>query len=123
MVDSDRPAPHPSVDTAFLVDQAVLFDERNGQVHELNPSASAVWMLIDGQSTLDMVAADLQEILGVPADVVRPDLDGIVAQFADQGLLVGSERVVREDAHNHSHAHEPAGGSDAVLVMARPPDP
>jgi len=119
---TDRPAPHEGVDTAFLVNQAVLFDDRNGRVHELNPSASAVWLLLDGELSLDDVAVELHELLGVDRDVLRADIDLVVADFADRGLLAGTEPLGDgHDDHDHrGHGHVADAGR---TVLAPPPDP
>jgi PqqD family protein of HPr-rel-A system len=126
---SVTPAPNPAIETAFLVNQAVLFDERDGRVHELNPSASAVWLLLDGTLTLDEVAAELEELLGVDQATVRADLDAVVADFADRGLLEGTEPIADDPHHGHDHAEPSAPGHDrgqhrtGLTVLPKPPEP
>jgi hypothetical protein len=114
-----RPTPHPAIETAFLENQAVLFDVRTGQVHELNPSASAVWLLLDGELTVEQIAAELHDLLGVPIETLRADAELIVADFARRGLLEGTEAVVEDDGH----AQTPRRAASAPTVLARPPDP
>ena len=46
----EPPRPHPAVETAYLAPEVVLWDGRHHQVHHLNPSASAVWLCIDGRA-------------------------------------------------------------------------
>jgi hypothetical protein len=117
-----RPAPHPAVDTAFLENQAVLFDDRTGKVFELNPSASAVWLLLDGQLTVADVAAELHELMGVPLETLGDDVELAVMDFAHQGLLVGTEPVADDAEVDAMRA--PAVSEAAVpTILARPPDP
>lgn len=122
-----RPAPHPSVETAFLAPEAVLFDDRHGEIHHLNPSASAVWLLIDGEVSIETIVADLSEIFGVPEADLLPDVETIVADFRSRGLLVGGDSAPTDSSAGEQP--EPAADSDAVdeppqriETLARPPD-
>ena len=127
----DRPQPHPAVETAFLAPEAVLWDGRHRQVHHLNPSASAVWLLIDGELSADQIAAELCDIFGTEYAVVRPDVDDAIAEFAGRGLLVGGT----DEHEHHDHEHEgaavghdqlhgdPSAAPAGVTPLARPPDP
>lgn len=118
------PVPNPAIDTAFLVNQAVLFDERDGRVHELNPAASAVWLLVDGETDLDGIADELHDLLGVERARIRDDLDEVVDDFARRGLLAGSEPISEwtpvEDGHGHEHDHAARIGP---TVLPEPPEP
>ena len=119
---TQRPKPHPAIDAAFLQNQAVLFDERTGQVHELNPSASAVWLLLDGELSVDDVAAVLQELVDVPFETLRADADSAVADFAASGLLEGTEPARRDADHDHRPTSA-VGANAGPVVLLRPPDP
>jgi len=123
---SERPAPHASVDTAFLVDQVVLFDDRNGRVYELDPSASAVWLLLDGEMSLGEVADELHELTGVEPDVLRATIDIVVTDFAGCGLLDGTEPAGDAAANgDHHDPRRPAGAAGAAgpSVLPAPPEP
>jgi hypothetical protein len=88
MNNQDRPARHPAVETAVLGTEAVIYDERSGMVHHLNPSACAIWMLLDGRRVGDVIAT-LSETSGVPrADIRREVLQAIV-ELGAAGLLAG----------------------------------
>jgi hypothetical protein len=136
------PGPHPAVETAFLAQESVLYDERTGMAYRLNPSASAVWMLIDGQTTVDRLVTEISEIVGAPVDNLRPDVDAVLDQFGAQGLLSdglpwkGVSAAATPPLPSHAKprlAHPPASaeiavalpvftaGGRAVLVDARPP--
>lgn len=82
------PRPHPAVTSVYLPPDGVLYDERTGQVYRLNPSAAAVWMLLDGSADVDAVAAEISTVFEVPVEQVRPDVQTAVDQFAGQGLLM-----------------------------------
>jgi len=131
MPPDQRPQPHPSVETAFLPPEAVLWDGRHHQVHHLNPSASAVWLLIDGELSADEIAAELCDIFGTEYSVVRPDVDDAIAEFARRGLLVGGDRPQGHDDPEHQgavsgHDHvpgDPLAEAAGVTPLPRPPDP
>lgn len=127
----ESPRPHPSVETAFLAPEAVLYDMRHHQVHHLNPSASAVWLLIDGVASADDIATELSDIFSAPYEVVRPDVAAAIEDFRGRGLLdTGEEAPSAADAdvgHGHdAHDHDVPGGAHAeagVRPLPRPPDP
>jgi hypothetical protein len=135
--DSMRPRPHASVETAFLPPDVVLFDDRHGEIHHLNASASAVWLMIDGELTVDDVADELSEIFSVPTDQIRPDVDTAIDDFRSRGLLDGSARADDPGSDRSAVADvEPSGAdpsgdevsdgesdvSPRLEIVGRPPD-
>jgi PqqD family protein of HPr-rel-A system len=88
MNDEDRPARHPSIETAMFEAEAeaVLYDERTGTVHHLNPSACAIWMLLDGRTVRDLVDT-LSQATGVPQTDIRRDVLRTIGMLRDAGLL------------------------------------
>ena len=82
------PTPHPAVETAYLPPEAVLYDERTGAVYRLNPSASAVWLLLDGTAGHDAITTQVADIYGLPPEQIHPDVGTALAMFAAQGLLL-----------------------------------
>lgn len=81
------PARHPAIETAWVVDRYLLFDDRDGVVHELSPSASVVWELVDGVRAADAIAEEVGERVG--ADV-SDDVRSVLADFDRLGLLSGA---------------------------------
>lgn len=82
----ERPIPHPSVETAILGSEAVLYDERAGTVHHLNASACAIWMLLDGR-TLEEIVSTLSQTTGVSSLDLRHDVERSIGQLRAAGLL------------------------------------
>ena len=68
-------------------DEALLLDERNGQVHVLNGTAAEVWELCAGDSTVEGVATALASSYGLGQEAVRDDVENIVETFRELGLL------------------------------------
>ena len=119
------PAPHPAIETAYLPPEAVLYDERTGRVYRLNPSASAVWMLMDGTADIDDIATDISEIFEIPVEQVRPDVATAMEEFAAQGLLAAGPGDVDEgdgpsleipDSVRPMLTHPPMDGEVAVAL-------
>ncbi len=109
-------APHEAIETVFLEPEAVLYDDRTKSVVRLNPSATAVWLLLDGATAPADIAAELAEIVGLPVDVLLPDVEAAIAEFDTQHLLAGDGDDVPDATVPHSDDQYP-------LVLARPPDP
>lgn len=86
MKDEDRPARHPSIETADFGTEAVLYDQRSGTVHHLNASACAVWRLLDGRSIGDIVSL-LSESTGIPPADIREDAARAIGELGTAGLL------------------------------------
>ena len=86
--DQTRPTPHPSIETALLGDEAVLYDERSGMVHHLNPPACAIWTLLDGRSVGELVDV-LSRSTGVPVAELGPEVRRAIENLAAAGLLDG----------------------------------
>lgn len=82
----DRPTRHPAIETAVLGTEAVLYDERSGAVHHLNPSACAVWMLLDGHP-VDDIAERLSEATGAPQAEILRDVVRVIADLRAARLL------------------------------------
>ncbi len=140
----EPPRPHPAVETAFLAPEVVLWDGRHQRVHHFNPSASAVWLFVDGKLTADQIATELSEIFETPQDAIRPDVDDALAEFLRLGLLDDNaglagdaSQAAADDHQHHDHQHhdhqhqtahtddlaERAAHVDEVAVVPRPPDP
>ena len=65
----------------------MLLNVESGAVYALNPSASLVWLLLDGVLPTPAVADELSEIIQLPADELLADVEAAIADFAEQGLL------------------------------------
>ncbi len=80
-----------------LIDDAVVvFDERSGSLHELNPTAGMVWELLDGNRP-QAVRAELSARFDVPEAVLADDVDAVIESFLACGLLSdrhGGEAIV-----------------------------
>ena len=66
--------------------EVVIYDDRSGMVHHLNPSASSIWLLLDGRP-LAAVIDELTRLTGMARDDLRRDVLQAVADLRDAKLL------------------------------------
>ena len=70
-------------------DLRMLFDRRKGVMYELNETASAVVeQLIKGPATAEGITAALQLEFEAPVEEIAPDVEQLLTEFADAGVLV-----------------------------------
>lgn len=99
--DAFSPAPRTSVATVEIDGEAVLYDEANGAIHRLSPTATIIWACFDGSSPLVEVIDDLAAAFGMAPMALRDDVLHLTRDLGTLGLLHGVE------------ADQPAVGDDA----------
>jgi hypothetical protein len=85
---SARPLPRPDLTTAELDGETVVYDPSNGQVHQLNATATLVWSLCDGERSVDDLARLVAESYAIPLDEARGDVAELVAGLLAANLVV-----------------------------------
>jgi Coenzyme PQQ synthesis protein D (PqqD) len=90
----ELPSHHPAMDTSYIDDEAVVFDDRTAVVHRLNPSATVVWLMCDGDTSADSMLAELSDAFDRPADDFRVDVTATLRRFWDSGMLAGSSPMI-----------------------------
>jgi hypothetical protein len=68
----------------------LLFDTRNLSSIAVTQSAALIWEACDGRSTVEAITADLVELYEAPAEVVAADVERLLEDFAQRGLLESS---------------------------------
>lgn len=81
------PRPLPEVVTVAVDGDAIVYDERREMAHLLSPTGAIVWELLDGETPLSELAADLSEVFGTDEDEVLLDLVALVRELGHRGLL------------------------------------
>lgn len=92
----DHPPAKVGPPAAHIVESEVdgrisLFDPQTQEVSMLNDTASDVWRLCDGTSTLDQVIELMAKAYGVEPDTVGHEVKATVETFYDKGLLAGKD--------------------------------
>ena len=87
--------PRREVVTVEIDGDAIVYDELRETTHLLNPTGAIVWGLLDGETRLDELSADLAEVFGVGVEEVLADVVALVHELGQRGLL---EHVAAEGA-------------------------
>ncbi|MGQ0668351.1 MAG: HPr-rel-A system PqqD family peptide chaperone, partial [Actinomycetota bacterium] len=64
-----------------LDQEAVIYDERSGDLHHLNPTATLVFQLLDGSATIRELSADIAEAFGLNPEEVEGQVRALVRRF------------------------------------------
>jgi PqqD family protein of HPr-rel-A system len=76
----------PHVTWVEVEREVIALDLRSGDVHLLDVPATFVWLLLEG-NTVDALVAALAAAYGADVAAVRADVDELLAQLRDRGLV------------------------------------
>jgi PqqD family protein of HPr-rel-A system len=82
-----RPVRKPEVWLRQAGDENAVYNPANGSVHLLNETALAIWDLCDGQTSADEMVTAVCELTGMHPDIVTEDVQRILGEFEEAGLL------------------------------------
>ena len=85
--------PAESVHTELFSDRefnSVIYDSRSQRVIRLNPSATAVWSLVDGVATETQIVSEIQEIFDLSHESAALSVKAAIEQFRTADLLAAS---------------------------------
>lgn len=117
----DRPARAAHVAWVELDGEAVLYDEETEALHVLNPTATVVWSVLDGEVSLAELAGELAEAYGLEIDEVTGQVVDLTRQLGGQGLLDGIARAEPEPAATDDPADETADETTAETDLGEDP--
>lgn len=70
--------------------EGLLYDREGELVHILNVTALEIWRHCDGEKDLEIIEAAVRaRFSGVNGQDVRGDIERLIIQFGERGLLVG----------------------------------
>lgn len=72
-------------------DENVIYDPETKVVHILNATATAIWVLCDGETTPEEMVDAICELSGLPREVVVEDVRRILLQFEEADILTWTE--------------------------------
>jgi PqqD family protein of HPr-rel-A system len=84
-----RPKARDDLEVVEIDGEAVVYDERTGNLHHLNPTAALVLAVCDGTATIRELAGDLAAEFGEPPDRLERDVRTLLRRFRLGGLLDG----------------------------------
>lgn len=91
-----RPQVRPDLTIVELDGEAVVYDEETTDLHHLNPTATVVLGLCDGESTLKEISTDISVAFGAPIEEVEPQVRTLIRRFRKVKLLVPNGSAAQE---------------------------
>lgn len=85
------PRRHPDAASRVYDDEAFIVLPGRGQYKILNGTGTRIWDLIDGQRTLDEIAAVIAEEYDVDHERSRSDVEDFLSDLKANGMLAESE--------------------------------
>jgi PqqD family protein of HPr-rel-A system len=92
-----RPTLRDDLTVVELDGEAVVYDDRTGDLHHLNATATVVFSLCDGTGTVRELATDLAHAYGQPVDDVERQIRGLLRRFRRAGLLRPARETPAEE--------------------------
>jgi hypothetical protein len=87
-----KPCVRDDLTVVELDGEAVIYDEDRGDLHRMNPTATIVFGLCDGTSTIPQMSSDISEAFGVAPDEVERQVRSLIRAFRKAGLLEPAAR-------------------------------
>ena len=84
-----RPKFRNEVAVVPVEDEAVLYEEDHGALHQLDRIATIVCSYFDGRTALADAIEELSGAFGAPAEVIEADVLALARELGAKGLLVG----------------------------------
>lgn len=97
--------------------EAILYEEGEGTLHQLNATAAAVATLFDGEVTLATLVDDLVAVFEGDRDTIAADVLEMTRDLAQKGLLEGVRGEGEDDLAEEPPADQagsPAGRSSGT---------
>jgi hypothetical protein len=70
-----------------MQEEILLYDSKKDSTHLLNPTAAAIWEMCDGTRTPEEIAKEILQVLSADRKTVRTDVERIIREFSENGLL------------------------------------
>lgn len=68
--------------------EIVVLDERTGYIHQLNPSASFIWRLCNGENSSHDIAKMMARAFDVDEAIAAKDTDDTIEKLCNLNLLL-----------------------------------
>jgi Coenzyme PQQ synthesis protein D (PqqD) len=80
----------PGVVGRRLEDRFVLVNLRSNRIYELNPTATALWELLEAGTEVSELEPAMADRFDVEPDELRREIDATLRTLADAGLVNGA---------------------------------
>jgi PqqD family protein of HPr-rel-A system len=82
-----KPKVRDDLTVVELDGEAVVYDEASNRLHHLNPTATIIFNLCDGQSTIRELAEDISTAFEVDTREVEQQVRTMLREFRQQGFF------------------------------------
>jgi PqqD family protein of HPr-rel-A system len=89
-----RPKMRDDLTVVELDGEAVIYDDRSGDLHHLNATAMLVAELCDGAATVGELTTDISRAFGVPEIEIERQIRILLRRLRRAGLLAGHRASV-----------------------------
>jgi hypothetical protein len=100
--------------------ELVLYDDAAGVLHRLNGAAAALWMCLDGSSTLAEIAVDLADVFDAEPAQVAVDVVEAARSFARAGLLAGVDGMTDQSSETENPTPDTRSVDGASFIAEQP---
>jgi hypothetical protein len=80
--------PNPDIVFTVVDEEAILLDQKTGKYYSLNRVGTRLWDLVMEYKRLDKAYERMSDEFEVEEMQLRADLEGMVTQFIETGLLL-----------------------------------
>lgn len=88
----DSPEPASGTFLRFLDDGGILFSEGSRDLYVLNATAAFVWCCLEDGLKRNQIVATVEREYGVASAEAKSQIDGLLLQWKELGLLAGTEQ-------------------------------
>lgn len=78
---------NPDIVFTIVDEEAILLEQNTGKYYSLNKVGTRIWVLLGEYGELEKVYVHLLDEFEVEAEQLRQDMDKLVGQFIENGLL------------------------------------
>ncbi len=82
-----RPRKRSDVLELDMGDGFILYNHDSSLVHHLNPTAAVVWQVLDGEATVERLAAEIADEYRLPVENVQMQIISLIAELDAMGLV------------------------------------
>jgi hypothetical protein len=99
--------------------EAIVYDDRGKRLHHLNPTATIVFGLCDGRSTIPELCGDIAEAFGLPPLDVERQVRSLLRQFRQQEFLEPQGGSANATSNGSTRVKAKTGGNGTRSVKKR----
>jgi len=87
MVNVEKPKRRADLLVREVDDELLVYDPKADSVHHLNPMASVIWVMLDGETSVSAIVKEIITVFDTDAGQIRADVTRIVQEMHELGLL------------------------------------